>query len=89
MHGINFSRSLDHCQGPPNRSVFILAHAPLVTEDRVIGVYKRETVGHIVERGDCMVSRMSIGVPRGSVLLVYVNRTFYILLIYNKWPTRG
>ena len=26
--------------GPPNRSVFILARAPLVTEGRVIGVYK-------------------------------------------------
>ena len=41
-----------------------------------------------VERGDRMSSQMSIGVPRGSVLIVYVNRTLYILLIYNQWPTR-
>ena len=29
-----------------------------------------------------MVSRISVGVPRGSTSIVYVNRTLYILLIY-------
>ena len=59
-----------------------------VTRQNIFVVWLCYTVAYIVERGDRMVSRMSIGVPRGSVLLVYVNRTFYISMTHIKVSDR-